>query len=252
MGKYINKIIHGDCLEVMKGIPDGVIDMILADLPYGTTACKWDTIIPFELLWKQYERIIKPSGAIVLFSGEPFTSTLICSNIKLFRYRWTWNKLQAGNWQLANVQPLNVIEDICVFSIGKAANGAKLKMNYFPIKITGQPEVTSGGTPARTEMYNSNSMKAQKQTRTDRFPISLLTYKKVSTQGRLHPTQKPVDLCEYIIKTYTNENDIVLDNVIGSGTTAIACMKTNRRFIGIELDKTYVEVARDRVENFNG
>lgn len=243
---FHNKLILGDCLDVMPHIPDESIDMILADLPYGKTGCKWDIVIPFESLWIQYKRIIKRLGAILLFGTEPFTSLLVCSNLEMFRYKWSWNKLRGGNWQLASKQPLNIIEDICAFSYAKAANGAKEVMNYYPIKTKRYKEVTAGGTPG-TKYLNPNSMTALKKTYSDKFPISLLEFEKPTGKDRIHPTQKPVALFEYLIKTYTNEDNIVLDNVIGSGTTAIACLNTNRKFIGIEKEEKYYDIAKERI-----
>jgi site-specific DNA-methyltransferase (adenine-specific) len=234
---YINKIICGDCLEVMKGVPDGSIDMILCDLPYGTTACKWDTVIPFEPLWEQYKRIIKDNGAIVLFGSEPFSSYLRISKIKDFKYDWIWNKRKAGNIFLAKYQPMKTHEIISVFN-------AK---NYHPIKTLRDKIKQSKNYGTGQSMGGDGSKEDKLYTYTDKNPISILDFSNASQKGKFHPTQKPVALFEYLIKTYTNENDIVLDNCIGSGTTAVACIKTKRNFIGIEQDAKYCEIAQRRL-----
>ena len=231
----LNEIIHGDCLEVMPQIPSGSIDMILCDLPYGTTACKWDTIIPFEPLWKQYERIIKDNGAIVLFASQPFTTALINSNIKLFRYSWVWEKEQGVNFLMAKKQPLKVHEDICVFS--------KKQTVYNPQMTEGKPYISGKGDSGEV---TGRVKKVQTKNNGTRYPRSVIRFK---GETGLHPTQKPVELCEYLIKTYTNEGDTVLDNCIGSGTTVIACMNTNRNFIGIEKEKKYFDIAKERIAN---
>jgi len=228
----------------MKGIEDGSIDMILCDLPYGTTACKWDTVIPFEPLWEQYKRIIKPNGAIVLFGTQPFTSLLITSNLNLYRYSWVWDKGRGMDFQLAKLRPLRAVEDLCVFSKGKTANGAKLNMRYYPIMTEYDKPRHSGGSP-RSKLLHNNSMVALKKTYTEKYPTNILKFKIESS--RQHPTQKPVALFEYLIKTYTSEGDTVLDNCIGSGTTAIAAIITKRNFIGFELDKTYYDIANERI-----
>jgi site-specific DNA-methyltransferase (adenine-specific) len=247
--KFINQIIHGDCLEIMKGIPDGVIDMVLCDLPYGTTACKWDVIIPFAPLWEQYERIIKHDGAIVLTSAQPFTSILITSNIKLFRYSWVWDKAKATNFMSAKLMPLLKTEDICVFSKATCNSMSKTKMKYFPqgiIKI--DKEVTNGknvgGKVAqdRHAVFAEGKEYIQEYTN---FPKNILEIP--NDANPLHPTQKPLALFEYLIRTYSEEEDKILDNCIGSGTTAEACINTNRRFIGIEKELKYVEIARERI-----
>jgi len=241
------KLLHGDCLELMKDIPDASIDAIITDPPYGTTACKWDSVIPFEPMWEQLKRAIKDNGAIVLFGSQPFTSTLICSNINMFRYRWIWEKEQGGNFQLAKLQPLNTVEDICVFSKAKTANGAKLNMKYYPIMEKRNKPIKSGGNPSVSNLLNSNSMIALKKTYTESYPKSILKFNKDHSSVRLHPTQKPVTLMEYLVKTYTKENETVLDFTMGSGTTGIACKNLNRNFIGIELDKNYFAIAESRI-----
>ena len=233
--EILNVIYQGDCLEVMKGIEDKSIDMILADLPYGTTACKWDTIIPFEPLWEQYKRIIKDNGAIVLTASQPFTSALVMSNIKMFKYEWIWNKKQSGSFLLAKHQPLKITESVCVFS--------KAKANYFPQMRTGKLR-KKGGSKSKSELYAS--LGSEIKYNDQYFPTNIIEFSMANKSGRLHPTQKPVALFEYLIKTYTNENDIVLDNVCGSGTTGVACKNVNRNCILIEQDEKYCQIASER------
>jgi site-specific DNA-methyltransferase (adenine-specific) len=229
-----NKVIHGDCLEVMPTIPDKSIDMILCDLPYGTTACKWDTVIPFEPLWAQYERIIKDNGAIVLFGSEPFSSYLRLSNIKNYKYDWMWDKRKGGNIMNLKQQPYKTHENIMVFGGG----------NYYPI-MEYQKERT-GRTYSAGEA-NGISNYGDIRTYKEKYPKSVITFSNAQQKGKLHPTQKPVALFEYLIKTYTNEGETVLDNCIGSGTTAIACINTGRNYIGIEKDKSYYDIAVKRI-----
>jgi site-specific DNA-methyltransferase (adenine-specific) len=231
------KLMQGDCLEVMKSIPDKSIDAIICDLPYGTTACKWDSVIPFEPLWAQYKRIIKDNGAIVLFASQPFTTALIASNIKQFKYNWIWKKPQGVDpFQVKN-RPLNNIEDICVFSNGKPL--------YNPQMETGKPySITRDKSPRVNEV--TGALMKQTTTINDgvRYPTRILEFKQ---QRGFHPTQKPVDLLEYLVKTYTNQGDIVLDNCMGSGTTGVACKNLGRKFIGIEQDANYFEIASKRI-----
>lgn len=237
----LNKIIHGDCLEVMPQIPSGSIDMILCDLPYGTTACKWDTIIPFEPLWEQYERIIKDNGAIVLFGNEPFTSKLVCSNLKGFKYRWVWDKQIPSGMSYARYRPMQQTEDICVFT----KNGEKTIYNPQMIK---RDKPIKGGGMSKGETTNNQKLIALKKTYDYKNPTTLLSFAKVR-KGSLHPTQKPVALFEYLIKTYTNEGEIVLDNCAGSFTTAVACDNTNRNWICIEKEEEYCNIGLMRVNN---
>mgnify|MGYP003430706871 CR=1 FL=1 len=231
------ELIQGDCLEKMKDIPDGSIDMILCDLPYGTTACKWDTIIPFEPLWKEYKRIIKDNGAIVLTASQPFTSALVMSNPNWFKYEWVWNKKQSGSFLLAKYQPLKITESVCIFSKGKTA--------YFPQMRTGKLR-KKGGSKSKSELYAS--LGSEIKYNDQYFPTNLIEFSMANKSGRLHPTEKPVALFEYLIKTYTNEGETVLDNCMGSGTTGVACINTNRNFIGIELDQGYFDIACKRIE----
>lgn len=247
------KLLNGDCLEMMKRIPDKSIDLILCDLPYGTTQCKWDEIIPFKPLWEAYERIIKDDGAIVLFASQPFTSKLIMSNLNLYKYSWVWEKDNASNFFAAKFQPLNNTEDIVVFSKGGCNNGTKNPIKYYPQGVTAiDKEVTNGkNVGGQVGQAHKTSMKAgrtYKQTTTG-YPFKILKFKR--DKGSLHPTQKPVELLEYLIKTYTNEGELVLDNTMGSGSTGVACLNTNRNFIGIELDENYFNIAKERIENIN-
>lgn len=242
------EILLGDCLELMKDIPDGSIDMILCDLPYGTTACKWDTIIPFDKLWEQYERIIKSNGAIVLTASQPFTSTLVMSNPKLFKYEWIWEKSKASNFLLAKKQPLKAHENILVF-----ANGTP---NYYPQKTQGKPYYKSGVKEKHDNPEVSNNIPnyhshIRKSEDGMRLPRTVQYFITAESEGKFHPTQKPIALFEYLIKTYTNENGIVLDNTAGSGTTAIACLNTNRQFIVMEKEQKYYDIILKRVADFN-
>jgi DNA modification methylase len=234
------QLLKGDCLELMKYIPDGSIDAIITDPPYGTTACKWDSVIPFDLMWEQLNRIIKPKGAIVLFGSEPFSSALRMSNIKNYKYDWVWDKKLAGNGVLAKIQPLKIHELIHIFS-------SKGKSIYLPQKTKGK---------LRKKMFNGvgtttilNTLSKCKETYNDEYyPKTILEFSMAGQRkGRLHPTQKPVELMEYLIKTYTNELETVLDFTMGSGTTGVACVNTKRKFIGIEQDDKYFEIAKERI-----
>ena len=234
-------LLHGDCLELMQDIPDKSIDMILCDLPYGTTACKWDTIIPFEPLWEQYERVIKDNGAIVLCGSQPFTSALVMSNPKLFKYCWTWDKVTAKGHLVAKIRTMQQTEDIVVFGKGR--------IQYYPIMEDREKDRKDVDTEySRTEIMGGEvKRKRKKIVRTKKYPKTILTFSNASQKGKVHPTQKPVALMEYLIKTYTNEGETVLDNCMGSGTTGVACLNTNRNFIGIELDDKYFEIAKRRI-----
>jgi site-specific DNA-methyltransferase (adenine-specific) len=237
MDKWLNKIICGDCLEVMRDIPDKSVDMILCDLPYGTTDCKWDTIIPFEPLWEQYNRIIKDNGAMVFTAREPFTSVLVSSNIKAYKHKWVWNKKQSGSFQNAKYMPLQVEEDVIVFGYGR--------VNYYPQMRKGKLR-KKGGNKNKNEV--ASGLKPNHETYNDTYyPVNIIEIANPRL-GKIHPTQKPVELFEYLIKTYSKEGDLVLDNCIGSGTTAVAALNTGRFFIGIEKEPKYVEIARKRLE----
>ena len=240
---------QGDCLELMKDIPDGSIDMILADLPYGTTACKWDTIIPLEPLWEQYDRIIKDNGAIVLFGSEPFASALIMSNIKEYKATWYWKKERGTNFVQAKRYPMRVIEDCLLFCKGTPTYNPILRKVKPYSHVLPKPKTgTSQHMDSKSVDLEGNRIYKSYNTA---YPINVLEFSRDNmAKGKsLHPTQKPVALLEYLIKTYTNENETVLDNCMGSGTTGVACLNTNRNFIGMELDETYFNIAKERIEN---
>ena len=235
----LNKIYNEDCLEGMKRIPDKSVDMILCDLPYGTTACKWDTIIPFEPLWEQYERVIKDNGAIVLFGTEPFSSFLRTSNIKRYRYDLIWEKSRFTNFLFVKKQFGKVHENISVFY--------KKQPTYNPQMEAGEPYKRKGtGKPKTKELMINPATDNGKVSDGLRYPKSILKFP-FHNVGNVHPTQKPSDLFEYLIRTYTNENETILDNVMGSGTTAIAAINTKRNFIGFELDENYFNIANERI-----
>jgi site-specific DNA-methyltransferase (adenine-specific) len=239
---------NGDCLELMKDIPDGSVDLVLTDPPYGTTACKWDSVIPFEPMWEQLNRIIKPNGAICLFGSEPFSSALRMSNIKNYKYDWIWNKNKPSNFQVMNYQCGRIHELICVFSSGKACyTSNNNSMRYYPQKTKRDKPTRNGGGLKSCKMLHGNNMQQQYNTYIDKHPTSILEFTPVQPRKRLHPTQKPVELLEYLIKTYTQENETVLDFTMGSGSTGVACINTGRNFIGIELDPTYFDIAQKRI-----
>jgi site-specific DNA-methyltransferase (adenine-specific) len=231
----------GDCLELMKDIPDGSVDMILADLPYGTTACKWDSILPLDKLWEQYERIIKPNGAIVLTASQPFTSVLTCSNFKFFKYEWIWKKTRPSGSMLCNKQPLKEHESILIFY---------KKMGVYNAQMTETKRVVEKQrTVNKGEIVNSQKLTRQFDNKGLAYPRTIFEFANPN-HNSLHPTQKPVALFEYLIKTYTNEGDLVLDNVAGSGTTAIACLNTNRQFIVMEKEQKYFDIIMERVRQW--
>lgn len=232
-------LMLGDCLERMKEIPDGSVDMVLADPPYGTTACKWDSVIPFEPMWAELKRIIKPNGAIVMTASQPFTTALIYSNMKEFKYEWIWKKSNGGGFLSANKAPLKRHENILIFS--------QKQPTYNPQKTKGKPYTarSSSGGGHLGEIASQKVAGWETKNNGDRFPVSHLEFK---NETGLHPTQKPVALMEYLIKTYTNEGETVLDFTMGSGTTGVAAKNTGRRFIGIEMDEKYFKIAQDRIE----
>jgi len=233
-------------MEGMKILPDKSIDMILCDMPYGTTACKWDKIIPLEPLWKQLKRVIKSNGAIVLTASQPFTSMLVMSNMKIFKYEWIWDKQSAGNFITAKYQPLKKHENILVFSRGK------IRYNPQMVKIEKDKIRPIGNVLNRNRINNVIKQVSKNYNNKIKYPSSLISFgareKELNSKYRLHPTQKPVALMEYLIKTYTNEGEIVLDFAIGSGTTAVACVNTNRKYIGYEIEKKYYDIAIKRLE----
>lgn len=228
----------GDCLEVMAEIPDGSVDMILCDLPYGTTACKWDTVIPFEPLWAQYRRIAKRNAAIVLTASQPFTTALIASNMRDFKYELIWEKSKATGHALCNVRPMKAHENVLVFCGGRE--------RYAPQKSPGKPFKVRLGV-VESEEFSTGSARNDNVTG-DRFPRSVIYFKTAESEGKSqHPTQKPVALMEYLIRTYSREGETVLDNCMGSGTTGVACVQTGRRFIGIEREPKYFAIASERI-----
>ena len=236
------QLMLGDCLERMKEIPDGSISMILADPPYGTTACKWDSIIDLDLMWEQLKRIIKPDGAIVMTASQPFTSVLVCSNLKMFKYCWVWEKSKATGHLNSKKRPMAAHEDIVVFY--------KKQVRYRPQMTQGEPynkgtairdcEIFGGGKQKETTVKSQNGL---------RYPRSVQRFRTAESEGKHHPTQKPVALMEYLIKTYTNEGETVLDFACGSGTTGVAAKNLNRDFIGIEMDEGYFKIAQERIAN---
>ena len=238
-------LMLGDCLERMKEIPDGSVDMVLADPPYGTTACKWDSVIPFEPMWEQLKRIIKPNGAIVLFGAEPFSSLLRVSNLKMFKYDWIWIKTKTQHFAQAPYRPMTEHEIISCFSYGGNAKNATPRMVYNPQGLVKCNKLCKGKKATHSEhRMRLTDQKDYVQEWTG-YPTTILQFASVGKP--LHPTQKPVALMEYLIKTYTNENETVLDFTMGSGTTGVACINTNRKFIGIEKDETYFKIAQDRI-----
>ena len=234
-------LMQGDCLEAMREIPDASVDMVLTDPPYGTTACKWDSVIPFEPMWEQLKRVAKRNGAIVMTASQPFTSALVMSNVKMFKYSWVWDKVNRPTGHLnAKKMPLRQTEDVLVFY--------KSPPTYNPQMTQGKPYTATGSK--RSQNYGSQVKSTTVCADGLRYPRDLL---KISadergTVGRIHPTQKPVALMEYLIKTYTNEGETVLDFTMGSGTTGVAAKNLNRSFIGIELDETYFSIAQERID----
>lgn len=241
------QLMQGDCINKMSMIPNGSIDMVLVDLPYGTTQCKWDTIIPFKPMWEQIKRLIKPRGAIVMTASQPFTTTLISSNMKMFKYCWVWEKPQATGYFNAKIRPMVAHEDICVFYTKQPIFNPQKTYGHKPINTY----TKKASVQNKTDVYGKVSKDIFGGGETDRFPRSVQVFssdkQKTKLNGTIHPTQKPVALMEYLIKTYTNSSDIVLDFTMGSGTTGVACKNLNRNFIGIELDDKYFEIAKKRI-----
>ena len=242
-------LMLGDCLERMKEIPDGSVDLILTDPPYGTSALKaWDKVIPADLMWEQLRRIMKADGAVVLFGSQPFTSLLIASNLEMFKYTWVWDKGRGANYLNFKYQPSKVHEDIVVFGKMATSYSKKGNMKYFPQMTEGKPYVQQQGRASHSTCRDEKTRNKKVTTENSgtRFPKSIQSFK---PETGLHPTQKPVPLMEYLIKTYTIEGETVLDFTMGSGTTGVACANTNRDFIGIELDQGYFDIAKQRIED---
>ena len=238
------QLILGDCLEEMPKLADASFDAIICDLPYGTTALKWDTVIPFAPMWAQLKRLAKLSAAIVLFGSQPFTSALVASNFDMFKYGWVWRKSKGAGFLTAKLMPIKIHEDISVFSNGKTSNGNTNNMNYYPQGLKPVHRIrknynagTVGYRPCRDGDYTQTQ---------EGYPTTVLEFP--NDGDALHPTQKPVALLEYLVRTYTNEGDTVLDFTMGSGTTGVACKKLNRNFVGIEKDPAYFEIAKRRIE----
>jgi len=242
------KLMLGDCLEQMKKIPDGSVDMVLADPPYGTTACKWDSVIPFEPMWEQLKRVTKKNGAIVMTASQPFTSALVMSNVKMFKYCWVWTKNVPAGFAQAKNKPMTKHEDVVVFSSAKTGHVSQCKnrMAYNPqgLKLLGKEVKNSKSHRGSAFESRKNARSSYVQEFTG-YPDSVINIP-VQRDG-IHPTQKPVALMEYLIKTYTNEDETVLDFTMGSGTTGVACVNTNRVFMGIELDPEYFATAEQRI-----
>lgn len=241
-------LMKGDCLERMKEIPDGSVDMVLTDPPYGTTACKWDSIIPLDLMWEQLKRIIKPNGAIVMTASQPFTSVLVCSNLKMFKHEWVWIKNRGSNFANTVREPMKEHETVLVFSNGKWVYNKQMQ------------ERTGGGLDRVQYSFNDKGVERETYRKFEgrvvesmpelRVPSSWQKFNVASgSEKTKHPTQKPVALMEYLIKTYTNEGETVLDFTMGSGTTGVACHNLNRKFIGIEMDENYFNIAKERILN---
>ena len=242
----INRIYNMDCLEGMKNINDKSIDLILCDLPYGTTASKWDKVISFTKLWSEYMRIIKDEGVIALTANASFTNKLINSNEKYYKYKWIWIKNTKTNFVNAKNRPLTQYEEILIFSKGNTANGSKIKMNYYPQGIIRVDKVMKAGKNRFGTVAGVRpSHKSEFIREYTNYPSDVLYFNKDKTN--LHPNQKPLELFEYLVKTYTKENNIVLDNCIGSGTTAVACINTDRNYIGFEIEKKYYDIAEKRI-----
>lgn len=238
-----NNIYCGDCLSIMPHIADKSVDAIICDLPFGTTKNKWDSIIPFESLWEQYNRIIKDDGAIVLFSQQPFTSMLVMSNPKMFKYEWIWEKENGTGFLNANHAPLKIHENILVFGKGATSPTKKsVSMTYNPQKTKGRPYTAVQGYTGNNYSHTVGNVTVSYGMR---YPTDILRFQR--DKNKYHSTQKPVELCQYLIRTYTNSGGVILDNCMGSGSTIVAAIKENRQYIGIEKDKKYFEIAKQRI-----
>ena len=231
------ELYHGDCLEVMKDIPDGSVDMILCDLPYGTTQNKWDSVIDLNKLWAEYTRIIKDNGAIVLFAQSPFDKVLGYSNISMLKYEWIWKKENATGFLNANKSPMKIHENILVFYKHQCTYNPQMREGFKSYSMSNGKHSSNYGEQKEVITVSNG----------ERYPVDIVEFNR--DKDKLHPTQKPVELLKYLIKTYTNENEWVLDNCMGSGSTGVACCATNRNFIGIELNDKYFEIAKERINN---
>ena len=238
------RLFQGDCLEVMnKMIEKGIkFDAIITDPPYGTTACKWDSVIPLSEMWIRIHKLIKDNGAITLFGSEPFSSNLRISNLKMFKYDWIWDKKKGGNPLLSKIQPIKTYEIISVFGKGK--------INYYPVMIDRDKPKTRGKNKGKVSETTNNAF-IENKIYTQYYPKAIIEISNANQKGKVHPTQKPIALMEYLIKTYTNENELILDFTCGSGTTLVAARNLKRKAIGIELEEKYCDIAKQRLENAN-
>ena len=239
-------LINADCFDVFPYIPNASVQLILCDLPYNVTGLKWDSLLDLPKLWEQYERIIKPNGAIVLTAMQPFTTELIVSNRKMFKYTWVWNKVKPGNFLTAKLKPMQNHEDIVIFSKGNTANCNKNNMLYIP-QLEKREKIRKYKKEADSDIYARKNTTSIEYTTDFKYPKSIIEISNANQKNKLHPTQKPLDLMKYLIKTYSNEDDIVMDNCMGSNTTGLACKELNRQYIGIEKDKNYYDVSVRRV-----
>lgn len=235
---------HGDCLDILPTLPAQSVDAVIADPPYGTTACKWDSVIPFEPMWAELKRVIRPRGAIVLFGSQPFTSALVMSNPKMFRYEWVWEKDKATGYLDAARRPLKEHENVLIFSVNTAIYYPQKSIGHKPANVSYAGKLTPAG-----KLYRGEHTTTDQGGQTDRFPRTIMRFNVASKEGaQLHPTQKPLALLEYLVKTYTNEGNTVLDFTMGSGTTGEACVNTGRNFIGIEKERQYYDIAQARLD----
>ena len=235
------KLMQGDCLELMQDIPDKSVDLILTDPPYGTTACKWDSVIPFEPMWAQIKRIVKKGAAIVLFGSQPFTSALVMSNVDMFKYCWIFGKSLPVGHGYAKYRPMSNHEDICIFGKGRTTYNPQYTPREKPRVYTRKNASLSGSS-------SMTSHDGKTRVLFGKYPTTIQMFNTSVQNGKVHPTQKPVALLEYLVRTYTNEGETVLDFTMGSGSTGVACVNTGRRFIGIELDENYYNISKKRIE----
>lgn len=239
-------LVHADCFDVFPYIADASVQLILCDLPYNVTGLKWDSLLDLPKLWKHYERIIKPNGAIVLTAMQPFTTELIVSNRKMFKYTWVWNKVKPGNFLTAKLKPMQNHEDILIFSKANTANCNKNNMLYIP-QLEKREKVRKYKKEADSDIYARKNTTSIEYTTDFKYPKSILEISNANQKNKLHPTQKPLELMKYLIKTYSNEDDVVMDNCMGSNTTGLACKELNRQYIGIEKEKAYYDISVKRV-----
>lgn len=238
-------LFWADCFDVFPSIPEKSVDAIIADLPYGTTACKWDSLLPLDKLWNEYKRVLKPNGVIILTSSQPFTSILINNDLKMFKYTLVWDKVAVTNPMLAKKQPMRCHEDIVCFYDKQPTYNPQMRVGVKWSRAGKKQHKTD--TLGQSTLFNNGSDESEMK-----YPKSILTFSNADKTKNEHPTEKPIELMEYLVKTYTNENDTVLDNTMGSGTTGLACLKTNRQFIGIEKEKQYYDVAVRRLSSYCG